>query len=114
VFSIMAKPRRWEHGAGFVRELVPRLEDLEAIQAGRITFDQYRARFVAGVDLEALRPPHPVLQNGDTLCCACSREAAARGECHRLWSAKLLVEAGWNVVLDGVPLEERPEVNDAR
>lgn len=39
--------------------------------------------------------------DGDTLCCACSRAKAAKGECHRVWAAELLHEAGWRVVLDG-------------
>jgi len=38
------------------------------------------------------------------LCCSCScsLEAAARGECHRVWAAQILAEAGWRVILDGV------------
>lgn len=31
----------------------------------------------------------------------CGREAAARGECHRVWAAEMLRGAGWRVVLDG-------------
>lgn len=42
-----------------------------------------------------------LLEDGDTLCCACSREQAGAGRCHRAWAAELLVEAGWGVVLDG-------------
>lgn len=36
-----------------------------------------------------------------TLICACSREAAAAGRCHRVIAADLLKRAGWSVVLDG-------------
>jgi hypothetical protein len=104
VFSIMAKPRRWEHGEGFIRELVPAVHDLEAVQSGRIDLETYRARFLAGVPRDALSPPHPVLRDGDTLCCSCSREEALAGRCHRVWSARLLVEAGWRVILDGLEL----------
>lgn len=39
--------------------------------------------------------------DGATLICACSREAAAAGRCHRVIAADLLTRAGWSVVLDG-------------
>lgn len=39
--------------------------------------------------------------DGATLICACSREAAAAGRCHRVIAADLLKRAGWAVVLDG-------------
>lgn len=39
--------------------------------------------------------------DGATLICACSREAAAAGRCHRVIAADLLKRAGWTVVLDG-------------
>lgn len=42
--------------------------------------------------------------HGDTLCCACSRDKAAEGECHRVWAAEALVKAGWIVVLDGTTI----------
>lgn len=42
------------------------------------------------------------VEPGDTLICACSREAAAASRCHRTWAAYLLHAAGWRVVLDGV------------
>lgn len=116
IYSIMRKPRHWEHGAGTVRALVPSAEDLEAVRAGRIDVATYRDRFLADIDVEALEPGrlrvatyvagrgfeggHPV-GNVFTACCACSRETAARGECHRAWCAPLLVAAGWRVVLDG-------------
>ncbi len=48
--------------------------------------------------------PARVVRDGDTLCFACSRAHAARGLCHRVWAAELLVAAGWRVVLDGVAL----------
>ena len=39
--------------------------------------------------------------DGAMLICACSREAAAAGRCHRVIAADLLKRAGWSVVLDG-------------
>lgn len=109
VYSIMAKPRRWEHGDGTVHGLVPATSDLDAARSGAIDVAEYRRRYIAGApapkwlvpgSLE-IGPGFPAA-DGDTLCCACSRDAAARGECHRVWAADLLVAAGWRVVLDGV------------
>jgi hypothetical protein len=114
--TIMAKPRAWEHGEGTVRELVPAAEDLEAIRSGRIDLAEYRRRYFAMLgpadwqmdDLKpgslGLRTSLTPVQDGDTLLCACSKEAASKGECHRVWAAEALQKAGWNVVLDGVPL----------
>lgn len=39
--------------------------------------------------------------DGATLICACSREAAGSGRCHRVIAADVLRVAGWDVVLDG-------------
>jgi hypothetical protein len=107
--TIMAKPRAWEHGDGRVPALIPRAEDLEAVRGGRIDVAEYRRRFQTGLSPN-LAPGLLVglnrgvlltVADGDTLLCACSREAAARGECHRVWSAAFLHRAGWRVVLDG-------------
>lgn len=38
--------------------------------------------------------------DGDTLLCVC----ATGKPCHRIWMADVLVSAGWEVVLDGRPL----------
>ena len=51
-------------------------------------------------DTKYLYPVRP----GDTLFCACARDRAAEGKCHRVWAAALLVDAGWTVILDGTPL----------
>ena len=40
-----------------------------------------------------------------TLCCACSVAEAQAGRCHRSWAALHLRRAGWQVVLDGQPVE---------
>ena len=39
--------------------------------------------------------------DGATLICACSRDAAGSGRCHRVIAADVLRVAGWRVVLDG-------------
>jgi hypothetical protein len=119
VWSIMAKPRRWEHGEGSVWRLTPRPTDLDAVRSGAMHIDEYRRRFKIDVlarPPEDLTPGHLdalviasgvriLVGDGDTLCCTCSREAAARGECHRVWASELLAKAGWRVILDGVEVE---------
>ena len=42
--------------------------------------------------------------DGSTLACACSRAAAAKGECHRAIAVPFLQAAGWDVRLDGRPI----------
>ena len=44
------------------------------------------------------------VESGSTLCCACSKQKAAEGRCHRVWAAAALARAGWNVILDGIPV----------
>ena len=120
-FTIMARPRAWEHGEGVVRALVPDASDLRAIQAGTLNLDAYRAMGIAKLDraleegtlqplvgLLATRTPTEAsaaetfpVPDGATLCCACSKEKAANGHCHRTWVAVALARAGWRVILDG-------------
>lgn len=128
----MRKPRHWERGAGTVWTLLPDLESLESVRSGDISIDDYRWRFNRTLIVrQAEAPPlcpswglHPgaltacvnylkinesrvPVREDDTLCCSCARAAAAKGECHRVWAAELLRDAGWRVVLDGVELNER-------
>lgn len=130
LFSIMARPRRWEHGEGTVIDLVPDIEDLADARSGRISMTQYRDRYeveVAGKrsklapwDLSAMGDRAKfitgpgkwefnkiLILSGDTLCCACSRANAAEGKCHRVWAAHILAECGWKVILDGKELPSR-------
>lgn len=109
VFNIMAAPRRWERFAGKVVALAPAIEDLRYHQAAEISHDAYRRRFETRVEAWAdqLRPGvlstnERTVAGGDTLVCACSKRAAAAGNCHRAWAAPFLLRAGWRVVLDGV------------
>lgn len=111
VYTIMALPRRWERGAGTVHALCPDPDDLRAVKRGDMSVDEYRRRFEAKLVPDLLRHLraldsegyHRTVADGDTLCCGCSRDAAACGECHRAFAAPLLVRAGWAVVLDGEP-----------
>ena len=129
-WTIMARPRSWEHGEGRVAPLTPSGDALALLgyalaerKAGRDSSDAmccYRAAYEAQIDAEAhlLRPgaltaslpsgEGVLLEDGDTLCCACSAEDARQGRCHRAWAAARLAAAGWRVVLDGA------EVVDAR
>lgn len=118
VWTMMARPRAWEHGEGRVPDCTPSAEDLDAVRSGRIVMDEYRARFLSFVlrlqmsgelqpgRLQAIAGDEAVeVGDGDTLCCACSRAAAAKGECHRAWLAPVLARSGWTVVLDGEVLD---------
>ena len=130
-WTIMAKPRHWEQGAGQVAALTPLTNDLVSVRGGLISAGEYKARYLQLVEAwcntsSRFSPHHPLAQGilrarrrrsgaqfgfglavvagGDTLCCACSRAAAAQGECHRVWAAELLRDAGWRVILDGEEL----------
>jgi hypothetical protein len=111
--SIMAKPRAWEHGEGRVPACTPLVGWLDGVKSGRLTMDQYRGliwtrlsehRLAPGELIAIVEGDHRPVADGDVLLCACSREAAARGECHRVWAAEALARAGWRVVLDGKEL----------
>jgi hypothetical protein len=107
----MARPRQWERGEGRVLDLTPVASNLIDLQAGQISNDEYRSRFTTLLEPFALVPGQlkaytsygiGLVENGDTLCCACSRADAAAGQCHRAWAAPFLARAGWRVILDGV------------
>lgn len=117
-WTIMAAPRAWEHGDGMVINLTPDKGDLDAVRQGFMSFRQYRTACLTlwgyqdDEDLWAFGPgelhaftgegdEEAPVADGDTMLCACSRDAAAHGECHRVFAAELLRRAGWRVVLDG-------------
>ncbi len=109
--TIMARPRTWERGDGTVPVLVPSHVMLTAVRRNEIGVGVYRADYVAHLEAHGLAPGRLLARlsagalarvaDGATVCCACSRAAAERGECHRVWAAELLRRAGWVVVLDG-------------
>ena len=125
-WTIITAPRLFEMGDGECNILVPRLAYVRAAKAGRLHMADYRRFYIAEVNTDWIVPGQlladrgmTTVTDGDTLCCACSRKAAAKGECHRAWAAALLVRAGWRVILDGqevrafdeetgVPLFEMP------
>ena len=113
-FTIMARPRAWEHGEGRVPVLLPSVADLLDVKAGRITEALYFHRFSAQVEaceasgvlapgrLGALltsptEHADPVA-DGDTLLCSC----ACGAPCHRRAAVPFLIRAGWRVILDGM------------
>lgn len=109
--TIMARPRAWEHGEGRVPACTPLAGWLEAIRSRSIDIDTYRCWIEERLAEHELAPGGLVaisggsfvpVVDGDTLCCACSRGAAGRHECHRVWVAAALARAGWRVILDGV------------
>jgi len=116
LWTIMANPRFWEHGAGRVEALTPKGTAVIQIKRGELTMEQYRAQFLAEMEDSSVLAPGAlvarigdgtlqVVREGDTLCCCCALTKAAAGQCHRVWAADLLVAAGWRVVLDGAVLE---------
>lgn len=114
-YTIMAKPRYWEVGDGFLDALTPSLDNFEALQAGLMGSEEYRSRYLSRLDSQggslALAPGrlstrYRAVEGGSTLCCACSVKRANRGLCHRVWAAQALERAGWEVVLDGKGIYE--------
>lgn len=132
-FNIQARPRHWENQDGQVKVLTPEPDDLHDVQVRNCTMDDYRQRWWTRLPDKAMYQSKGLLQpgklkawvgvppkegvwdgrvttpvrDGDTLLCSCSRAEAAQGRCHRVWAAKALLLWGWDVVLDGKPLEER-------
>jgi hypothetical protein len=113
--TIMANPRHWERGDGAVSRLRPSMVDVRGARDGRLSLTTYRQRYLARLALDMHGPghlyawipyatSHQLVSDGDTLCCACSRDKAAAGECHRVWAAEALAGAGWRVILDGKEL----------
>jgi len=127
-WSIMARPRSWETGCGTVAHLPPPLWMLDAARAGRLTVGDYRRwyklqMFERHQAFGFLEPGQlwgrlvgedgaarfiDQVRHGDTLCCCCSKADAAANRCHRVWAAKALAWAGWDVLLDGRRLTPPP------
>lgn len=105
-------------GASTVLALVPPRALLDELGWGSLTFRGYEQAHLKLLDLASaeLAPGSlraqdgSVLNSGDTLCCTCSVEAGSERECHRVWSAEKLLDAGWRVTLDGVRLRKRAPI----
>lgn len=129
-FTIMARPRHWEWGMGRVDVLAPLGplmplmvralkdrrgggEEWASLSRYREAYAEHLAAHLAASDLAPLAmivtnangSDVATVQDGDTLCCACSKAEAAAGRCHRAWIAPFLVRAGWRVVLDGTEVK---------
>lgn len=123
LYTIMARPRTWEHGAGRVEVLTPTYRALSMYQSRQMSILAYQKQFedtCEGLLNDGLLAPGslawendtesgPVV-DGDTLCCSCSRAEAAAGRCHRVWAAPYLVKAGWRVILDGAEFAPKLEI----
>ena len=123
--SIMVKTSHFAKPDGKVYPLIPNPTDLFDFKNGVITTEEYRDRYQKGVRERmadiipgklkwlSVRPVEgsdrydnlATVEDGDTLFCICSREKAAKRACHRVWLADVLQEAGWDIVLDGKPLD---------
>jgi hypothetical protein len=130
-WCIMSKPdpRRGELGQGTIFELCPLPGNLDDVKKSRMTLADYRRAFIdepapvsprevssvprswLNLSMGSLsahtafkrrrEEPIALVQPGDTLTCSCSAKNAAKGQCHRVWAAALLIDAGWDVWLDG-------------
>lgn len=84
---------------------------LPALAPGALRYGERLSDYVAEILMKgAIKPAEwdgefwwstGYVPDGATLICACSREAARAGRCHRVIAADLLKRAGWSVVLDG-------------
>lgn len=130
-WTIMGAPRTFERGQGQVVAFVPAGDELTLMRAalearrrgplfgaGDLHADpmnhyqrRLTSRWAALLDAGRLAPgrltatpwhaPDVPVHDGDTLCCAC----VTGQDCHRRWIAPFLIAAGWDVVLNGVPVE---------
>jgi hypothetical protein len=117
LYSIMVKTPWWARSTGRVDVLVPPEGALWDAKSERIDMATYKRLYLDKLDqwADRLAPGKLVadeggglvmVTSGDTLCCSCARSVAVADKCHRAWAARRLLEAGWNVVLDGEPLSE--------
>jgi len=111
--SIMTWTPKWAESSGKVSALVPG-KLFEQLRDGTLTLKGYRRQYKEELDRlqnEGAFDPgmltfmgndgtHTV-KDGDTLCCTCSLEIAAKNQCHRSWVTEILSSAGWRCILDG-------------
>lgn len=115
----MANPRRFERGYPRVRWVAPTRESLERVQrtgdlaSYRWTYERRRQEFLGNGFLSPgrldLGANGDLVENGDTLFCACARPGSRRRThpCHLELLVPFLVQAGWDVVLDGRRVTQR-------
>jgi hypothetical protein len=113
-WTIMATPRihYGELGSGRVKVLAPSTALRSGILSGELAEAAYRDGYIAQLNGARIAPgellatvedtgENILVQDGDTLTCACSRASAAAGRCHRVWAAEALTAAGWTCIVDG-------------
>lgn len=93
-FTIMAVPRQWEVGDGRVPGCTPAPVWLRGFHDGRLDPKTYRGLMECKMQHFSMTPGHLMatvgnlqvpVEHGDSLLCACSREDAKNGRCHRVW-----------------------------
>ena len=93
---------------GFAAAVFASSQDGARLRPGMLSA-LYGAQPPAGVEFVGGDRSHRSVRDGDTLCCVCSRKTTALdGSCHRVVVAHALTAAGWEVVLDGVPIGAMP------
>jgi len=110
--SIASRTLRGENPDGKIDILVPRAEDLRLYRTKEIVLVEFERRYfevIEALGLKKLAPGklvwspfsffdqdkiQPVLP-GDYVFC---EQDLAVGECHRPWAARILDQAGWEVV----------------
>jgi hypothetical protein len=115
--SIASRSPHGHEPEGKVESLVPRTEDLRFFNNKEISQDEFRDRYVKHVEASGVklapgklvwnpysffrRGDEQLVESGDVLYCLCLYAQKGGLECHRLWAAKLLMNAGWDVILHG-------------
>lgn len=108
---------------GKIDALVPRAEDLRLYTTKEISLDEFRRRYIDVIEKFGVKKLVPgklvwspfsffrqddsqLVEAGDFVFCTCIKSSGQGLECHRLWAAQLLAQAGWDVVLDGRKLAD--------
>lgn len=115
--SIASLSPRGHEPEGKVEGLVPRAEDLRFLNNKEISQDEFRDRYVKHIESSGVRlapgklmwnpysffhrGDEQLVESGDVLYCLCLHAQKDGLECHRLWAARLLMNAGWDAILHG-------------
>lgn len=109
VYSIMVWTPKWAQCSQSIPILAPSEVDLVGYKNGTLSLHDYQKSYeerlrsnINKITPLALLDNYANLIPTDAyLCCVCSKDKAQKGQCHRVWAAQILKEAGWIVTLDG-------------